>query len=98
MAMILSPMHSGAVQWHHSSAQAIRSWALQASPFDNVGAMLPVKELIGLMSYNSDLIIPGASTIWTNTVERTDEDIADLLFATPYQYTMRHRFPKPPGI
>jgi hypothetical protein len=54
--------------------------------------------MIGLMSYNFDLIIPGADTIWTQTIERTDEDIADLLFATPYQYTMRHRFPKPPGV
>jgi len=61
---------------------AIRSWALQATPWDNMGAMLPVKELIGLMSYNFDLIIPGADTIWTQTIERTDEDIADLLFAS----------------
>ena len=81
-----------------ASAGAIRSWALQAPPWDNMGAMLPVKELIGLMSFNFDLIIPGADTIWTQTIERTDEDIADLLFATPYQYTMRHRFPKPPGV
>jgi hypothetical protein len=80
------------------SAGAIRSWALQATPWDNMGAMLPVKEMIGLMSFNFDLIIPGADTIWTQTIERTDEDIADLLFATPYQYTMRHRFPKPPGV
>ncbi|MDA2953579.1 MAG: acetoacetate decarboxylase family protein [Actinomycetota bacterium] len=81
-----------------ASADAIRSWALQATPWDNMGAMLPVKELIGLMSFNFDLIIPGADTIWTQTIERTDEDIGDLLFATPYQYTMRHRFPKPPGV
>ena len=51
-----------------------------------------------LTAFNFDLIIPGADTIWTQTIERTDEDIADLLFATPYQYTMRHRFPKPPGV
>ena len=73
-------------------------WALTATPFDNLGAMMPVKELIGLMSFNFDLIIPGADTIWTQTIERTAEDIGDLLFATPYQYTMRHRFPKPPGV
>ena len=81
-----------------ASPGAIRSWALQATPFDNMGAMLPVKELIGLMSFNFDLIIPGAQTIWSQTIERTAEDIGDLLFATPYQYTMRHRFPKPPGV
>ena len=81
-----------------ASAGAIRSWALTATPFDNLGAMMPVKELIGLMSFNFDLIIPGADTIWTQTIERTAEDIGDLLFATPYQYTMRHRFPKPPGV
>ena len=68
---------------------------MQATPFDNLGAMMPSKELIGLMSFNFDLIIPGAQTIWHQQIDRTDEDIADLLFATPYQYTMRHRFPKP---
>ena len=76
-----------------ASPSAIRSWALQATPFDNLGALLPVKELLGLFSFNFDLIIPGAQTI-----ERTAEDIGDLLFATPYQYTLRHRFPKPPGV
>ena len=49
------------------------------------------------MGFSFDLVIPGAETIWTQTVERSDEDVADLLYATPYQYTMRHRFPKPPG-
>ena len=39
------------------------------------------------------MAFPGAATIWTQTIERTDGDIADLLFATPYQYTVRHRFP-----
>ena len=81
-----------------ASANAIRTWALQATPFDNLGAMMPVKELIGLMTFSFDLIIPGADTIWTQTIERTPEDLGDLLFATPYQYTMRHRFPKPPGV
>jgi hypothetical protein len=81
-----------------ASAGAIRTWAMQATPFDNLGAMMPSKELIGLMSFNFDLIIPGAQTIWHQQIDRTDEDIADLLFATPYQYTMRHRFPKPPGV
>ncbi len=33
---------------------------------------------------NFDLIIPGADTIWTQTIERMDEEIAGLLFATPY--------------
>ena len=81
-----------------ASSNAIRTWALQATPFDNLGAMMPVKELIGLMSFSFDLIIPGAATIWSQLIERTDEDLGDLLFATPYQYTMRHRFPKPPGV
>jgi hypothetical protein len=81
-----------------ASANAIRTWALQATPFDNLGAMMPVKELVGLMTFSFDLIIPGADTIWTQTIERTPEDLGDLLFATPYQYTMRHRFPKPPGV
>ena len=81
-----------------ASAGAVRSWILQATPWDNLGSLLPVKELIGLMAFSFDLVIPGADTIWSQTVERSDEDISDLLYATPYQYTMRHRFPKPPGV
>ena len=71
---------------------------LQATPWDNVGNLLPVKDLLGLMSFSFDLVIPGAETIWTQTVERSQEDIGDLMYATPFQYTMRHRFPKPPGV
>ena len=81
-----------------ASAGAVRSWILQATPWDNVGNLLPVKELLGLMSFSFDLVIPGAETIWTQTIERTAEDIGDLMFATPFEYTMRHRFPKPPGV
>jgi hypothetical protein len=81
-----------------ASPKAIRAWAMQATPFDNLGAMLPVKELIGLMSFNFDLFIPGAETIWSQVVERDEQDIMNLLFAKPFQYTMRHRFPKPPGV
>jgi hypothetical protein len=81
-----------------ASAGAVRSWILQATPWDNVGALLPVKELIGLMTFSFDLVIPGAETIWTQTIERSAEDIGDLMFATPFEYTMRHRFPKPPGV
>jgi hypothetical protein len=81
-----------------ASAGAIRSWILQATPFDNIGNLLPVQELIGLMAFSFDLVIPGADIIWSQTIERTDEDLGDLLYATPYQYTMRHRFPKPPGV
>ena len=44
------------------------------------------------------VLIPGAEPIWTQTIERSAEDIGDLMYATPYQYTMRHRFPKPPGV
>ena len=60
--------------------------------------MLPVRELIGLMSFSFDLTLPGAQMIWSRTVERTQEDLADLMFATPFRYTMRHRFPKPQGV
>jgi hypothetical protein len=81
-----------------ASPKAIRAWAMQATPFDNLGAMLPVKELIGLLSFSMELTFSGAQTIWSQLVERNEEDIQNMLFATPFQYTMRHRFPKPPGV
>ena len=77
-----------------ASANAIRTWALCATPFDNLGAMMPVKELIGLMTFSFDLIIPGAQTIWTQTIARSDEQSGDLLSATRYQPTIQ-RFPNP---
>ena len=80
-----------------ASAGAIRSWALTATPFDNLGAMMPVKELIGLMSFNFDLIIPGADTIWTQTIERTAEDIGDLLFADAVPVHDASPLPEAPG-
>jgi len=77
----------------------IRTWMLQATPFDNVGALCPVSELIGLVSYNFDLIIPAASIEWTKEVTRTPEEIVKhCLFGEPYKYSMRHRFPMPVGV
>ena len=71
--------------------------ALAATPFDNLGAMMPVKELIGLMTFSFDLIIPGADTIWTQTIERTAEDIGDLLFdAVPVHDAAP--LPEAPGV
>lgn len=78
-----------------ASPGAIRSWAYQATPFDNLAAMLPCRELVGLMSFSFDLTIPPAETVWSKLVERSEEDVSDLLGATPFRYTMRHRFPKP---
>lgn len=78
-------------------AEDIRTWYLAATPFDNVGALIPPRKLIGLVAFNFDMIITPAQSIWNKTVTRTDEDIANLSFATPYRYSMRHRFPKPVG-
>lgn len=82
-----------------ATAKDIRSWVLQATPFDNVGALCPVKEMIGLVSFNFDLIIPAAEILWKKEVTRTPDEVAK--FATmgdPYRYSMRHRFPKPYGV
>ena len=32
---------------------------MQATPYDNLGHELPPKEMIGLMTFSFDLIIPG---------------------------------------
>ncbi|MEM4523042.1 MAG: acetoacetate decarboxylase family protein [Nitrososphaeria archaeon] len=78
-----------------ASPDAIETFFLQATPFDNMGEYLDGK-LLGLISFNFDLIIPPAQTVWTRTIERTDEDIAKhLMFSKPYKYTLRHDFPTP---
>jgi len=79
-----------------ASPDAIRTFFLQATPFDNMGEYLRNAKLLGLIAFNFDLIIPPAQTVWTKVVERTDEDInKHLLFSKPYQYTLRHDFPIP---
>lgn len=80
-----------------ASPDGIRSWALQATPFDNPGHFLAVNELIGAVGFDFDLVIPAARVVWERMIERSDEDMNDLMWATPYRYTMRHRFPKPLG-
>ena len=81
-----------------AQAKDIRTWYFAATPFDNMAALIPPRELLGLVAVNFDLIITPAQSIWDKTVTRTDEDIAALGFATPYRYSMRHRFPKPIGV
>ncbi|HEX3037191.1 MAG TPA: acetoacetate decarboxylase family protein [Thermodesulfobacteriota bacterium] len=70
----------------------IRSWFLQGTPFDYMGGQIPSKEIIGLLTFTFNLIIPPAKTIWSKTVTRGDADMGQILYSTPYKYTMRHRF------
>lgn len=71
----------------------IRSWYLSGTPFDFMGGQIPAKEVVGLISFTFNLIIPGAQTIWSKTVERDlENEIGDILYSTPFKYTMRHRF------
>ncbi|MBE3588520.1 MAG: acetoacetate decarboxylase family protein [Thermoanaerobacteraceae bacterium] len=84
------------------TAQAgdIRTWYMGTSPFDNMAAYIRVVELIGLVSFNFDLIIPAAKTLWTKTVTRTaDEVLKQAVMMEPkYKYSMRMRFPMPVGV
>ena len=74
----------------------IRSWFLQGTPFDYMGGSIPAKEVIGLISFTFNLIIPGAQTIWSKDINRNPEtDFGALLYSTPFKYTMRHRFMLP---
>jgi len=74
----------------------IRSWYLSGTPYDYVGGQIPTTEIVGLISFTFNLIIPGAQTIWTRTITRDpDKDFAPLLYATPFKYTMRQRFMLP---
>jgi hypothetical protein len=74
----------------------IRSWYLNGTPFDYMGGQIPAKEVVGIISFTFNLIIPPASTIWTKVVKRDpDKDFGALLYSTPFKYTMRHRFMVP---
>jgi hypothetical protein len=77
----------------------IRAWYLSGTPFDFMGGQIPPKEVIGLISFTFNLIIPPAKTIWTKKVTRSDADMNQVLYSTPFKYTMRHRFllPQYPG-
>ena len=74
----------------------VRSWYLSGTPYDYLGGQQPATEIVGLISFTFNLIIPGAQTIWTKTVTRDpDKDFAPLLYATPFKYNMRQRFMLP---
>ena len=71
----------------------IRAWYLSGTPFDFMGGQIPATEVVGIISFTFNLIIPGAQTIWSRTVTRDPEkDFGALLYSTPFKYTMRHRF------
>jgi len=71
----------------------IRAWYLSGTPFDFMGGQIPATEIVGIISFTFNLIIPGAQTIWSRTVTRDPEkDFGALLYSTPFKYTMRHRF------
>lgn len=65
-------------------------WFLQATPFDNMGAELEILEVLGLISFTFDLIIPPAEILWEETYERPASWRG---FATPYKYGLRQQFP-----
>jgi hypothetical protein len=77
-----------------SSAGQI-NWFMQATPYDNLGHELPPKEMIGLMTFSFDLIIPAGEVPWTETYTR---DATWAGAAKPYRFGLRHRFPKPVGL
>ncbi len=54
----------------HRLAQSI-NWFMQATPFDNLGHEMPPKEMIGLMTFSFDLIIPAGQVLWTETYTAT---------------------------
>jgi hypothetical protein len=74
----------------------IRSWYMSGTPYDYMGGQIPATELVGIISFTFNLIIPPAATIWTRVVERDPaKDFGALLYSTPFKYTMRHRFMVP---
>jgi hypothetical protein len=75
------------------------NWFMQASPFDNLGHMLPAKKLLGLFSYDYDGIIPPAQVIWSQVIQRTPAEIEQhCIYETAFHYGMRSHFPKLNGL
>src|SRR5262249_24348329 len=70
------------------------NWFMQATPNDNLGHELTPKELIGLMTFSFDLIIPAGTVLWNETYTR---DATWAGAAKPYRSGLRQRFPKPVG-
>src|SRR3989304_1864831 len=76
-----------------ATSNDIRSWYMSGTPYDYMGGQLGNVEVVGLISFTFNLIIPPAKTIWTKTITRDpDKDFGMLLYATPFKYNMRHRF------
>jgi hypothetical protein len=71
------------------------NWFMQATPYDNVGHELPPKEMLGLMTFSFDLVIPAGEVLWTRTYTRDETWRGG---ATPYRYGLRQRFPKMAGL
>ena len=71
------------------------NWFMQATPYDNLGHELPPTEMLGLMTFSFDLIIPAGEVPWTETYTR---DATWAGAAKPYRFGLRHRFPKPIGL
>src|SRR5918999_681259 len=46
------------------------NWFMQATPYDNLGHEMPPRELVGLMTFSFDLIIPAGEGPWTETYTR----------------------------
>jgi hypothetical protein len=78
-----------------TASPASINWFMQATPYDNLGHELPPKEMIGLMTFSFDLIIPAGEVPWTETYTR---DATWAGAAKPYRFGLRHRFPKPIGL
>ena len=67
---------------------------MQATPYDNLGHELPPKEMIGLMTFSFDLIIPAARSPGRRPTPGTRPGRGGQ--AVPFG--LRHRFPKPIGL
>ncbi len=75
------------------------NWFMQATPFDNVGHLLPAKQLLCLFSYDFDLIMPPAQVIWSQVIERTAAEIEQhCIYETAFYYGMRSHFPRIYGV
>ena len=81
---------------HGPAARSI-NWFMQATPYDNLGHEMPPRELLGLMTFSFDLIIPCSASTLSGT-ETYARDATWAGAAKPYRFGLRHRFPKPVGL
>ena len=67
----------------------IRSWETIQTPFDFMGGQVPVKEIVGLISFTFNLLVPPPKVVWRKVYKSEDEGVIE--YTSPSEYVLRGR-------